>query len=727
MIMIHVWGSSSSLHSSKVRLYRAVAVLTLAGWAGSSNAQTVDASDGKNSSTEDLQEVAVVGYKITRGSVGSLVDAPIADIPRNIVAITEQTLDDQMVGSTLDILKNWAGVQRGSDAPGGEHPRVRGMTAFQFLEGSFSGGAIWDSAEFLGAAELMTGPNSIQYGFLVQGGGAINYLLKRPASREYLEVTAQGTNWGGNKYVADGNLPFKGVDGDGLRVIAVHESIQEFRKGTEHGERNSAAAMLTYSGILGIKSELDAEILRRDAPASPTITFSANPSGPLRRIDPRDSTEQPWENIKRNGYHLGGKFSRQLVGTWRAVANISAESEEVLNKSCTLYDPDPLTGEGSYTCGTFGFQTFANRTLRLDILGSFETFGITHDVTVGVSQLRQHIRLPSSFDNFTDSPYNANNLYSPRYYPNPTVPTSQSLFNQYRETQWWTQEYFQDRIKFNDHWDLWVGANEGNNKVRLMDVTGLLATADANGVSPSFSLSFSPKDKLRFYVTYADAISPGGSAPLDPHYVNSGERFGPLRLKSTEAGVKWQVADISELNLNIFDSEQPLAYIKVLAPNSFLYTEKGKDRYTGVEFTSTSKFPIGLTLNAGLTLLKPRQVDTGDPTLNGKYVPGASRESAALYGEYRLPMVPGLGLTANVTYNSSTPLMPTNGYDIGGYTLADLGGFYRHTVGGVDVTFRMILSNAFDVRYLSPYYSSVTLGAPRTLTASVTARFGGRD
>jgi iron complex outermembrane receptor protein len=725
--MKHLGENPNSLHGGAVRAYLAAALLTMVGWAYPSHADTATTSDSKRSK-DDLQEIVVVSYKITRGSVGSLVDAPIQDIPRNLNVITEQTLENQMVGSTLDILKDWAGVQRGGDSPGGEHPRVRGMTAFQFLEGSFSGGAIWDSAEFLGAAELMTGPNSIQYGYLVQGGGAINYLLKRPTASEYLDVTVQGDNFGDNKYVFDGNTPFNdGFAGDGLRFIGVHESIQEFRKGTKHGERNSAAAMLTYSGILGIKAELDAELLRRDAPASPTVTFSKNPTGPLRDINPRDSTEQPWESLTRDGHHVGAKLSREIYGSWRAVANIAEESEKVLNKSCTLNDPDPVTGEGAYACGTFGFAVYANRTLRLDFLGSFQTFGITHDVTVGASQLRQFIELPDSFDSFTGAPYNANNLYSPRYYPNPTIPTSQSIFHQYRLTQWWTQEYFQDRIKFNDHWDLWVGLNEGNNKARLRDVTGELAATDANALSPSFSLSVSPKDKLRFYVTYADAISPGGQAPIDPRYVNSGERFGALRLKSIEAGVKWQVADISQIDVNIFRSEQPLAYVKVLGPNVFEYFEKGKNRYTGVEFTSTSKFPMGLTLNANVTLLKPLQVDTGDPTLNGHYVPGASRKSAAVYGEYKFPAVPDLGLTGRVTYNSSTPLLGINGYDIDGYTIADLGGFYKHPVGDVEMTFRMILSNAFDVRYLSPYYSSVTVGAPRTLTASVTARFGGRD
>src|ERR1700692_4967739 len=260
--MKQIRENPNGLHGGGVRPYLAGALLMMAGWTGSSRADTA-VSDSNKSGSDDLQEIVVVSYKITRGSVGSLVDAPIQDIPRNLVVITEQTLENQMVGSTLDIIKDWAGVQRGSDAPGGEHPRVRGMTAFQFLEGSFSGGAIWDAAEFLGAAELMTGPNSIQYGFLVQGGGAINYLLKRPTPNHYLDVTVQGDSFGDNKYVFDGNTPFNdGHAGDGLRFIGVHESIQDFRKGTEHGERNSAGAMLTYSGILGIKAELDAEVLR---------------------------------------------------------------------------------------------------------------------------------------------------------------------------------------------------------------------------------------------------------------------------------------------------------------------------------------------------------------------------------------------------------------------------------------------------------------------------------
>jgi outer membrane receptor for ferric coprogen and ferric-rhodotorulic acid len=90
-------------------------------------------------------------------------------------------------------------------------------------------------------------------------------------------------------------------------------------------------------------------------------------------------------------------------------------------------------------------------------------------------------------------------------------------------------------------------------------------------------------------------------------------------------------------------------------------------------------------------------------------------------------MVPHLGLTGLLTYNSSTPLLATNGYNVSGYAVANLGGFYTHTIGDNDVTYRMIVANAFDKRYYSPYFSTLSVGEPRTVTASATVRFGGHN
>jgi iron complex outermembrane receptor protein len=722
------WESPKSLDGGAHTLYLAAALLTMAGWASSASAEPADEPKSKNGDSDDVEEVVVHGYRITRGSVGSLVDASVQDIPRNIATVDEEALSNQMVGNTLDILRNFPGVQRGSEAPGAEHPTIRGQLAFQFLEGTYSGGVIWDNAEFLGAAELLTGPNSVAFGFLSRGGGVINYRMKRPAPDANLDVTAQVDNWGTNKYVVDGNLPLWGIEGDGVRVIGIHESITDYKRGAGHGERNAGALMLTKT-IFGIKAELDFEILRRDAPANPVIAFSVNPSAPIRNLNPRNSIIQPWENLERDGERVAGKFSRDLTENWRTVVTLSRETQTVLNKGCALYDPDTVTGEGPYYCNFYGFETYTNQSYRVDVLGSFNTFGIKHDVTVGASQLKQPIHLPDTYDNFNAPGYNDQNFYSPRHYPEPFDPTSQAVFNDYRWTTWWTQQYIQDRMQFGEHWDLWVGLNQGSQELKDWDATGPLSQTKDDGKSPSVSLSFAPKKTLRFYVTHADTIAPGGRAPLGPEWVNSGQNFSPLRVKSIEAGVKWQVASISQLNLNVFDQEEPLAYTEVIStdPPRFLYTRAGKNRYRGVEFTSISQFPFGLTLNAGFTLLDPVQEKTGNPDLDGKYTGSVSRQSAALYAVYEFPSLPDLGLTANVTYNSSAPLLQINGFNTGAYTIADLGGFYAHPMGGIDVTYRVNLTNAFDARYLSPYGGGFYAGKPRTLMASFTARFGERN
>ena len=120
--MKHLRGNPSSLFGVTALPFLAAAVLTMAGWSAASVAQTSGTSDKDKSSSDDLKEIVIVSYRITRGSVGSLVDAAIEDVPRNMVAVTAVTLEDQMVSSTLDILKNFPGVQRGSDSPGYHFP-----------------------------------------------------------------------------------------------------------------------------------------------------------------------------------------------------------------------------------------------------------------------------------------------------------------------------------------------------------------------------------------------------------------------------------------------------------------------------------------------------------------------------------------------------------------------------------------------------------------------------
>ena len=716
------------------RLLALLVAITFSIGTGPSYAQSSGAAGGPKADDE-LTEIVVTAYRITRGSVGSLVEAPIEEVPRNMLIVDEKKLTDQMVDNTLDVFKNFAGLTRGSDSPGGEHPRMRGQGAYQFLEGTYSGNVIWDSAEFLGAAEVLSGPNSIQFGFLSQGGGTVNFRLKRPLSIQAVDVSVKMSSFGDRKYVYDANMPFGTGEGDGVRVIGVHQDIQGYWRGFPLGQRNSQAIMLTYSGFLGIKADLDFETMYRRSPSDSPITFTANPVAGLPEIDPRNTTEQRWALLKRDGQRIGAKLTRPIGAHWTAVALISSENQDVLNKSCTTSDPNLATGEGKYSCGTFGFDVYSNASYRLDMLGKFKTFGLAHFMTIGASQLRQFIHLPMTFDDIRILDPNGvrvtQNIYNPRQYAEP-LPTlgGNGSFNGTQLTQWWKQAYFQDLVRVNNHWDFWLGANAGRYHNSSGDNTGETVSANINGVSPSGSVTYSPTKGLRMYATYADVISPGGTAPLSPNYVNAGERFPTLRLKSYEFGAKKWWGDRSLVTLNFFDSTAPSEYSKLVGTdaagnNLFLYTQSGKNEYTGIEFSESTTFRSGLSLDSGLVYMtSSKKVNTGNPALDGKDVAGLPRRSVSVHARYLLPSRPSLTLTGAVNYNGPSPLLETGGYNIPGYTLLDVGAQYEFSGMHEAWTLRANLQNALDTRYYSPYSSSVVPGAPRTLWVELTGRFG---
>ncbi|MEN1322240.1 TonB-dependent receptor domain-containing protein, partial [Pseudomonas aeruginosa] len=62
------------------------------------------------------------------------------------------------------------------------------------------------------------------------------------------------------------------------------------------------------------------------------------------------------------------------------------------------------------------------------------------------------------------------------------------------------------------------------------------------------------------YVSYADSLEQGGTAPTDESVKNAGQTLNPYRSKQYEVGLK---SDIGEMNLGaaLFRLERPFAYL----------------------------------------------------------------------------------------------------------------------------------------------------------------------
>lgn len=129
----------------------------------------------------------------------------------------------------------------------------------------------------------------------------------------------------------------------------------------------------------------------------------------------------------------------------------------------------------------------------------------------------------------------------------------------------------------------------------------------------------------------------------------------------------------------------------------------------------------------GISYLDPKLFDTGSALTSDKQILGLPKLAFNLLGEYRLPMLPGVTLSADVSHVSQRPANFSNTDFVKGYTLLDLGLRYQVDLNGQALAFRVSANNLFDKRYwanIAPTgqngYNSTdngtaTLGAPRSI------------
>jgi len=675
----------------------------------------------------DSDTVVVTGQKLEEGSIGGWIPVPLKELPRTVTIIDEEVISKQFVSSTKDILKNVAGVQIMPDnnLAGYQTPYIRGIQSSQYLEGQYSAGVITSMPEVIGGAEVLQGFNSLQFA-IDTGGGSVNYFLKRPTAESFLQTEIQATNWGGYKLVLDGNQRFGPGETDGIRFIGVLDRDQSYVEGFPRKEGNSGALMWRYSGLWGIQIDVDLEAWDIDNdPNNQFISFGAPPVGDIPDIDPRTNLTQEWsENANREGVQAGLRLQKEF-GDWRVLAAVAYDKTTYRTDGCNQDNPNFDTGEVSYYCSRGGFGPLWDKQFRFDVSGKFEFLGMQHQVAIGFRQSGQDWK---SVDDRTyysfQAPYNAQNLYEPRQYP---VPTQSQITpaNNYRSTFDDRVTYFQDRIAMSSKWDLWAGVgyveNDGaHGPVFENDVPNTYA------VVPTGALVFKPTSDSNYYFSYSEGVSRAEvTSPNDPQLVNPGELIPAVHSKAYEVGAKWTINSRLQLNVAVFDMEQPYVITEQISVDPVMYRryEGGLNEFQGVSIDFRGKLLRNLDIQGGFTVLDPKQKVSTDPTLEGNRSAGVANRSGALNLTWGLDALQGLSLDAGVYYQNSMPLNVQNTYTLDGYTRVDLGGSYDTQWGDNDVRIRLLLENALDDEFYYGFQNGFQLAAPRTLNASLAVRF----
>ncbi|MGG4607873.1 TonB-dependent receptor [Providencia sp. Me31A] len=286
-----------------------------------------------------------------------------------------------------------------------------------------------------------------------------------------------------------------------------------------------------------------------------------------------------------------------------------------------------------------------------------------------------------------------------------------------------------DTITFDPQWSAMFYLSQSWIESRSFDKQNhKTSQTNTHSLSPQAALMYKITPNVMTYVSYADSLEEGDTAPLGQGIKNEGQTLDPYRSKQYEIGVK---ADVADLNLGaaLFHLERPFAYVD----SNDMFREQGKQTNRGLELTATGHVWQGLNVYSGVTFLDPKLKDTGLSSTKDKRVVGVPKVQANMLVEYSLPSMPELVYSANVHYTGKRAANDTNTSWIDSYTTLDLGTRYSTKINQVPTTVRLSVNNVTDERYWASIFpggsngqgggNSAFIGSGREVRASVTFDF----
>ncbi|MDE1156244.1 MAG: TonB-dependent receptor [Acidobacteriaceae bacterium] len=285
------------------------------------------------------------------------------------------------------------------------------------------------------------------------------------------------------------------------------------------------------------------------------------------------------------------------------------------------------------------------------------------------------------------------------------------------------EKYFAVRLAASQDW---IGVDNYSS------VTTRSGGSNKDGISPSVSVMFKPKDWMTAYATYASSLQQGDIAPGGT--VNAGQALAPYRSKQWEVGYKTALPVVT-VTTALFRLQRPFANTVTNPSGSgTIFQIVGQQENYGAEISGQTMLWKRLLLDGGFTALNSRLNDTGIEATNGKRFVGIPGYHSNLYGEYRVPGVADLSITGDWQITGRRPTDDENLYSNPGFETVDLGFRYARRVWTKMATLRFTANNIGNVHYYSTIAAgditgtnasanTAHLGAPRNISTSLQIAF----
>lgn len=703
-------------------LRTAVAQAALLAVCGTALAQTSAAPTPADSPTAapSLRQVDVVestaGEAATparRAQSSSRLGLSVLETPRSVSVIDNALLEQQMATTERDVLRNASGVSTRSEYYGSYSQfSIRGLWAnntFNFLRDGAKFVHLMDPPLFnIERVEVIKGPAALEFG-QVAPGGLVNYVSKRPQAEPLRTVKISAGSDGlrsaefdlTGPLTADGALRYR-LDGGASRGGS-------FVKGnTPH--KQGIAGSLEWQITPDTRWRAQAETQSADGTSTSGLAVP-DPKNP-RSADVLPVGAfygEPW--LKTDGHlrfystELQHRFSDQLEGRVHLSRNETFRNVNIVSPM------GPVTN-GRVTRGYWMApgQKYTSDTALAELRAQLQTGAVKHTVLAGLDWRA----IAGFYGARTTGNLGAIDLHNPVAGLVPPVASTGvgRLSSDARNTG----VFVQDRLALGD-FALLLGLRHDKFKdAYTAPVTDLSQT------QPSAALSWEVRPGSMVYASYARSFQANSGTLI------WGDRAAPpSEGKQLEVGWKQEWLNQRLLTtVSAFDLE--LTNAPATDPQHPGYSVlTARQRVKGVELELQGRITPGWTVTAQASFQDPKVLsDTTAGANVGNRVGLATRRTASLWTQYRLPQLPGLWIGGGLVHQGDKFTANDNRWRVPGYTVVDLAAGYQFA-GGVRV--QVNLKNAANRRYYldgtttAAGFGAVTPGQPRSVQVSLDYSF----
>lgn len=657
----------------------------------------------------DIEIITVTGhqqhYKTDQAHAAMRSDVSLLDTPQSVAVIPTEVMDDQLILTLGDALKNDASVSIGRVTTDRERFSLRGFSLDESTNLLKNGHQHFSKYRLPMALvdniEVLKGPSSLLYGQSTPGG-LVNLVTKKPTYDSFLELGLKGDDNGSVRGTLDAGGSLNEAQTIRYRAILEKQDNKNWREYQDGSAQESdffVGSLMTDFDInddltLSLHYDRSDEVAGQDSGA--LIDDQGDVIGGDEMI-----WDMPWTKIDARSENYGADISYQLTDDWNIDAGYNKqhnERERWESKPQTgSYDPE----DGSYKNKPYNkLEDWQQQAFYFDFVGSIELGGMQHDLLFGGNYLKHEyssLKVKGKMDK--------GNIGTGIIVPQPDL--------DYADGKSETEDYkyygvfAQDLVTLNDQWQLLLGMRY--DKQEKTD-------ADNNSVLPKLGIIYHPVDNASIYANYSESFEPQGSV-LDDEDANFGKELDPIMGEMYELGTKWELLSGKlRLNAALFDIKRSNILVNQGTPDNPVTTQGGVQRHKGFELGAIGQINEDLSLITSMMYLDA-EYEVHDE-FEGNRPEDVPEWTASVWAKYSLTDRAAVNLGA--FYEGPRFGDAKNEFEKPGYTRVDTGISYVLPVAGNDLQLRLKVENLFDTDYLGGGENGeVNVGKPRTLKFGV--------